>query len=122
MNEACATEQRVGYWNVRSPISVAQPAHQRLGCATDCNRAKIFAIEELQAPDVDPAKAERLLQYRLEHRCEVTGRGVDDLQDLGGRGLLIQRLAGLGDEPRILHCDHRLAREIFEQRDFLSGE
>src|SRR5204863_9086108 len=36
----------------------------------------------------------------------------DDLQHLGRRGLLFQRLPRLGDEPRILQRDHRLRREI----------
>jgi hypothetical protein len=36
--------------------------------------------------------------------------------------LLLQRLTGLSDEPRILHCDHRLRREVFQQRDLLVGK
>src|SRR5215471_13283317 len=114
MNEACATEQRVGYWNVRSPISVAQPARKRLRCTTHCNRAKIFAIEELQAPDVDPAKAERLLQDRVEHRRQIARRGIDDLQYLGGCGLLLQGLARLGQETRVLHRNDRLRGEVLQ--------
>jgi tetratricopeptide (TPR) repeat protein len=35
-------------------------------------------------------------QHRLEHRREVAGRAVDDLQYLGGRGFSIQRLVTLG--------------------------
>jgi len=38
----------------------------------------------------------RLLQYSLKHRGEITGRGIDDLQHLGGRGLLSERLVTLG--------------------------
>ena len=64
----------------------------------------------------------RLLQYCVEHRGEIAGRGVDDLQYLGGRGLLLQRLARLGQEPRILHGDHRLRREILQQRDLFLGK
>ena len=64
----------------------------------------------------------RLFQHRVEHRREVAGRGVDDLQHLGGRGLLLQRLARLGDQPRVLHRDDRLRREILQQRDLLVGE
>ena len=64
----------------------------------------------------------RLLQHRVEHRREVAGRAIDDLQYLGGRGLLLQRLARLGDQPRILHRDHRLRGEILQQRDLLVGE
>jgi hypothetical protein len=35
----------------------------------------------------------RFLQYRLEHRGEIARRGVDDLQHLCGRCLLLQRLS-----------------------------
>jgi hypothetical protein len=38
----------------------------------------------------------RLFQYRVEDRRKVAGRGIDDLQHLGRRGLLLQRLVTLG--------------------------
>ncbi len=66
-----------------------------------------------------PRTARRLIQHRVEHRREVAGRAVDDLQYLGGRGLLLQGLARLGDQPRILHRDDRLRGEILQQRDLL---
>ncbi len=59
----------------------------------------------------------RLLENRVEHRLQVAGRAVDDLQHLGGRGLLFQRLARLGDEPRVLDRDHRLIGEGAHQLD-----
>src|ERR1700730_10014356 len=54
------------------------------------------------------AKNRRLFQDCVEDRREIAGRGVDYLQYLGGRGLLLQRLALLDEEPRILDCDDRL--------------
>src|SRR5215813_7188968 len=39
------------------------------------------------------AKLMRLFQYRVEDWSEVAGRGVDDLQDLGGGGLPLQGFA-----------------------------
>jgi hypothetical protein len=53
---------------------------------------------------------------------EIAGRGIDDLQHLGGRSLLLQSLARLGQESRVLHRDDRLRREILQQRDLLVGE
>src|SRR5215472_10047356 len=64
----------------------------------------------------------RLFYDLFEHRLEVARRGIDDLQYLGSRSLLLQRLLRLGQQPRILHRNDRLRREILEQRDFLSGE
>src|SRR5205085_4599401 len=37
----------------------------------------------------------------------------------GRRGLLLQSLARLGDEPRVLHRDDGLRREVFQQRELL---
>jgi hypothetical protein len=61
-----------------------------------CNRAEMFAVIYLQGASVGLAKAVRLLQNRVEHRRQITRRGVDDLQDFGGRSLLVQCLARLG--------------------------
>src|SRR5262249_45485561 len=36
------------------------------------------------------AESDRPFEHRVEHRGEVAGRGIDDLQHLGGRGLLLQ--------------------------------
>src|ERR1700730_18909024 len=48
----------------------------------------------------------RLLQHRVEHRPQIAGRFVDDLQDLANGGLSGQRLVALAPEvgdnrPRI---------------------
>jgi hypothetical protein len=68
------------------------------------------------------AQSQRLVEHRVEHRPEVPWRRVDDLQDLRGRGLLRQSFAGLGDQPRVLHRDHRLRREVLRQRDLVVGK
>ena len=63
---------------------------------------------------VRAAERARLLQHRIKNRLQVAGRGIDDAQNLGGRGLLLQRLARLSDQPRILHRDDRLGGEILQ--------
>src|SRR6516162_5648409 len=68
------------------------------------------------------AQPRRLLQHRVEDRGEIARRAVDDPQHLGGRGLLLQGLARLGDQPRILHRDHRLRREVLQQCNLLLSE
>src|SRR6516165_3531333 len=70
----------------------------------------------------DLAQAHGLFEHSVEHRREIAGRTVDDLQYLGGRGLLLQSLPRLGNEPRVLHRDHRLRGEILQQRDLLVAE
>src|SRR5262245_36959249 len=60
------------------------------------------------------AEPDRSLEHRVEDRGEVAGGGIDDLQYLGGRGLLFQGFARLDNEPRILHRDDRLCREVLQ--------
>jgi hypothetical protein len=61
----------------------------------------------------------RLIEHRVEHGREVARRGIDDLQYLGRRGLLIERLARLGQEARVVHGDDGLGPEILQQRNLL---
>jgi hypothetical protein len=63
----------------------------------------------------------RLIQDRVEHRCEVTRRGIDDAQHLGSRGLLFERffkvpsaLPQFAEQPRILHRDDGLRGEVLQ--------
>jgi hypothetical protein len=64
----------------------------------------------------------RLVEDCLEHRREIARRGVDDAEHLGGGRLLLQGLAGLGDEPRVFHRDHRLRGKILQEGDLLGRE
>jgi hypothetical protein len=41
------------------------------------------------------------------------------LQYFRGRSLLLQSFAGFGEEPRILHRDYGLRREVLQERDLL---
>ena len=68
------------------------------------------------------AESVGLFEDRVEYRREVAGRGIDDLQYLGCGGLLLQCLARLGQEPRILHRNDRLRGEVLQQRDLLVGK
>src|SRR6516164_502030 len=86
------------------------------------DRAEVLAIVKKQASEFGPAKGVRLLQNRVEHRGEIAGRGVDDLQYLRGSGLLLQCLARFRDKPRILHCDDRLCGKVLQQRNLLVGK
>jgi hypothetical protein len=58
-------------------------------------RAQLVASINVQRAKSGSAKLVGLFQYRVEHRGEVAGRGVDDLQDLGGSGLLGESLITL---------------------------
>ena len=75
--------------------------------------------------------AQRLggLGQRGQHRFQVERRAADDLQHLGGRGLLLQGFAQIvgahaqfAEQPRVLDRDHGLAGETRHQIDLLVGE
>ena len=72
----------------------ADPAAQLLGEvvreALHRDTANDLAVEQIQGAARRAAVGARLFQYRLEDRPELTGRGIDDLQYLGRRGLLLQ--------------------------------
>ena len=80
-----------------------------------------FAVIGGQCAEGAP-HSRRLFEHRIEHRRKITGRRIDDLENLGGGGLLLQCLTRLGDQPRILHRDDRLGGEVLQQRDLLFGE
>src|SRR5207248_180675 len=62
--------------------------------ATRGDESKESAVVSPQLRVIGLAQPDRLVDHRLEYRREVAGRRIDDLQYLGGRGLLFQRLPG----------------------------
>src|SRR3954469_19563205 len=64
---------------------------------------KSLAVVSVKMSKIRLAYSRRFFQHCVEHWGKVAGRRIDDLQHLGGRGLLLQRLARLGQQPRILH-------------------
>ena len=78
----------------------------------DCPRALAVV-----SPDVTvgrQAEPSCLLDHRLEHRLEVAGRRVDDLQHLRRRRLPLQRLALFGQQAGVVHGDDGLSREVLQ--------
>ena len=55
-----------------------------------------LAVEKCQGSKRRSTQRVRFIQDRVEHRGNVTGPGVDDLQYLGGRRLAGKRLVALG--------------------------
>ncbi len=59
---------------------------------------------------------------RLEHRLHVRRRAGDHLQDVGGRGLPLQRLFGFVEQPRIFDGDDGLVGKSLQQLNVVRGE
>ena len=96
--------------------------HERGVCGWDAAERGVMealTIIAQQNAESGAAQPHRLFEHRVEHRGEVAGRGVDDLQYLAGSGLLLQCFPRLGQQPRILHRDDRLCGEILQQSDLL---
>src|SRR6516165_1688654 len=51
-----------------------------------------LAVKPSQKAESCPAKMQCFVEHCIEHRAEVARRRIDDLEDLGGRGLPLQRL------------------------------
>src|SRR5215469_14432185 len=97
---------------LRRPFDIARWTANRGEMEKFAVIGKHVTVSRLAEPD-------RSLEHRFEDRGEVAGRGVDDLQDLGSGGLLLQGFARFGQEPRVFHCNDRLRREVLQQRDLL---
>ena len=122
MSETITGKQRTGRRGVGSPVSLPQPVGELGGQATLRNGVEVLAVIELQIAIGDVTQIVRLLQDGVEHRHKVARRGVDDLKQFSGRGLLFQCLALFSQQPRVLDCDHCLGGEVLQQRDLLAGE
>src|SRR5262249_40821192 len=68
------------------------------------------------------AQARGRLDERLQHRLEIERRATDDLEHVGGGGLLLKRFAQLVEQARILDRDHRLVGEGGYKFDLLFRE
>ena len=76
-------------------------------------------------PQMDPlgvTEHARVLGDRIEDRPEVARRLADHLEDLGRRGLMLERLLRLVEEARVLDRDHRLVGERVDQTQLRIGE
>src|SRR5262249_43974902 len=84
--------------------------------------AKAIAFIEVEHPKLGPADASCARQHCLEHRLQFARRAADDLQDLRGRRLLLQRLPQLIEQASILDGNDGLLGKAREERDLLVGE
>src|SRR5204862_1476538 len=73
-------------------------------------------------PDVGLAQSGSRSDQRVEHGLQIEGRAADDLEHVGGGGLLLQRLAKLAEQPRVLDGDDGLRGEALHQLNLLVRE
>ena len=86
------------------------------------DKAKELAVEQSKLPVRNATEPSGLLQHGVEHWGEIAWRGVDDLQNLGRRRLLLQGFALFAEESCIFYRDHRLGGKVLQEGDLLVGE
>ena len=59
---------------------------------------------------------------RIKHDLQIKGRAADDLEHVGGGGLLLQQFAQFIEQARVLDGDDGLVGEVRKQSDLLLGE
>src|SRR5262249_29662789 len=69
------------------------------------------------------------LDERIENRLELGDRAADDLEHIGGGGLLLQRFTEIArarlhlvEQPYVLDRNHRLVGEGLDQLDLFVGK
>src|SRR5262249_6620697 len=93
------------------------------GPAEVCLRLKEpLIVRTRNVSDVGLAKSDRRFDQRIEHHLKIECRPADDLEHVGGGGLLLQRFAQLVEQARVLYGDDGLLGEARHQRDLLVGE
>src|SRR5262245_10735525 len=68
------------------------------------------------------AQPHRGFNQRVEHRLQIERRAADDLEHISGGGLLLQRLAQLVEQARVLYGDDGLLSEVAQELDMLVTE
>jgi hypothetical protein len=79
-------------------------------------------LGEPEGSPVRAAKVRRRLDQSVEHCLQIEGRAADDLEHVGGGGLLLQRFAQFVEQPRVFDGDDGLGGEVLNQPDLLLGE
>src|SRR5262249_42471840 len=64
--------------------------------------------------DVGLAKSDRRFDQRVEHGLQIESRPADDLEHIGGGGMLLQRFAQLVEQARVLDGDDGLSGEVLD--------
>ena len=79
--------------------------------AITCRDAVALASDDKMSDVCRLAQPRCRLDQRIEHRLQIEGRAADDLEHVGGGGLLLQRFAQLVEQAGILDGDDGLVSE-----------
>src|SRR5262249_25925783 len=103
----------------RIALAISGP---RLRCIVQRDVPEYIAFVEQQVAEAGLADANGVLKHSLEHWLQFAGRAADDLEHVGGGGLLLQRVPQLVEQARVLDRNDGLGSEVRDQLDVLVGE
>src|SRR5215475_11115496 len=89
---------------------------------TVCDEAQAITKHLIDHRVICAAQARCGLDQRIECFLHVEGRPADDLQNIGGGGLLLKGLTELVEQARILDGDHCLGSEVGDQFNLFLSE
>ena len=104
-------------------ILMASDKHAPLGLdAVGCGKRIVLTLPAPQNSLFGPAKPRRSFDQSVEHGLQIESRAADDLEHVGGGGLLLQRLAQLIEQPHVLDGDDGLIGKCPQHRKLLVGQ
>src|SRR5262245_12626652 len=96
--------------------------HKFLRVSEGHSTVELVALALRNRSLVSFAQPSRRPQQRVEDSLEVKRGPTDDLEHVGGSGLLLKGFTQLIEQPRVLNGDDRLIGECFGKFDLLVGE
>src|SRR5215469_16694389 len=92
------------------------------GVAVDSADPKNFSITHLDGALIGRAKPSGRLRQRVEHRLQIERRAADNLEHIGCRRLLLERLTQFIQQPRVLDGNDGLGSKIAHKLDLFVGK
>src|SRR5262245_43187102 len=97
--------------------------------AIDCGQVKNTAVALKKPGVIRLAQMRRRLDQSVKHRLQIEGRAADDLEHVGGGGLLLQRFGEIAcarlqlvEQPCVLNRYYGLIGECRQERDLARCE
>ena len=76
-----------------------------------CRHGKSAILGTIDEGPFGAAETRDRFDECVEYCLKIEGRSADDLENIGGRSLSLQRFTQLTEQPRVLDCNHGLISE-----------
>src|SRR5262245_29927599 len=122
----CRTIQRRSTDQTALPNLQWCPGHFGVQCgrlSVRClNLIKVFFLGEGDIAHIRLAETRGRFEQSIENGVEVKSGSADDLEHVGGGGLLLECFTQFVEQPGVLDGDDGLSGEVLDQLDLLVGE